>query len=247
MLYVDLNKAVDVYSGLLPTVARCRLAQPRVCFGPAQSKRVEGASFPGWRWPKSLLTDPDAPSDPRLSSPTGTLPMAGLIASLAWPAYKSAQQRTLSVDVETHLKQIMLGFELYAADFDRYPAQLSDLVPNYISEQDWKTIFESPFNRGALNVPTDIDNKDLTNLVYVANHSLYDLGRDIIVYEKEPTRLAGTDSAKLLYHGLTVSTGRSKACRRPALDRALAGKSQVVDTNGARGGAFPAVNERVLS
>ena len=59
-------------------------------------------------------------------------------------------------------------------------------------------VFESPFNRGALQSAIDVDNPDLSNLIYVPNRNLMDLGNDIILYEKQPTRVVPGET-KLIF------------------------------------------------
>ena len=94
-------------------------------------------------------------------------------------------------------------------------------------------LFESPFNRGAIQAPQDVDNPDLTNMVYVPSHSLQDLGNEILMCEKQPTRLEkdiGTGNWKLVHHVLQVD-GRVRGMTKAALERTL--QNKFASTKGA--------------
>ncbi|MGD0091990.1 MAG: hypothetical protein ABSE73_18920, partial [Planctomycetota bacterium] len=99
-------------------------------------------------------------------------------------------------------------------------------LPGYLDlgEDRRLRLFESPFKRGAVKVPQDVDNPDLTNLVYIPNHLLQDLGTDILLYEKEPTKLIPQrDGPRLFYHVLTLDDKRSWMTKAQ-LERVLGGK-----------------------
>ena len=61
--------------------------------------------------------------------------------------------------------------------------------------------------------------------------SLQDLGDEIIMYEKEPTKLIRTrDGNKLFHHVLTLD-GKNRPKLRSSLERSLAGKIDLQNTN----------------
>ena len=224
LAYLDTVKAVNIYSTLIPLVARAELVDREKLNKFPSAGALRPHLFP--------LVDADsrAPNGEgvltEFSSPTGILPLAALITSVAWPEINFQRQRAISEEVDNRFKQIMLGLQLYAADFDRYPPQLSDLVgvgsAAYIDIKKLN-IFDSPFNRGAVQSALDVDNSELSNLVYVPNRNMQDLGNDIMLYEKQPTRIERGENSKLLYHVMTVD-GKIRGMPKAALDRALVGK-----------------------
>ena len=231
--YFDLAKLATVYNSLLPLVSRAELADRdsmpnlnslKPILFPMATARSYASNGEG------VLTE--------FSSPTGNLSLGALIASVAWPAINAQRQRGISLEVDAKFKQIMLYLQLYSADFDRFPPQLSDLLStNYIAPPRI-SVFESPFNRGAVQTAPDIDNPDLTNMVYLPNHSLLDLGNEILMYEKQPTRMEEKGDGKLLYHVLSVD-GRVRGITKAALDRILENKfsSTTVGEKGKGGNA----------
>lgn len=216
--YFDLAKLATVYNALLPMASKAELVDRETMpslnslkpiLFPMAAARSYASNGEG------VLTE--------FSSPTGNLSLAALIGSVAWPAINAQRQRGISEEVDAKFKQIMLYLQLYSADFDRFPPQLSDLLSvNYISPVRIN-VFESPFNRGAVQTAPDIDNPDLTNLVYLPNHSMLDLGNEILLYEKQPTRLEEKGDGKLLYHVLSVD-GRVRGITKAALERILQSK-----------------------
>jgi hypothetical protein len=235
--YLDLPKLLDAYGTELPRLARTDI------FGGGDSKRgdqtlldtlpspnvLRDHLFP-MSWAASNVPEP-AGTLIESVSPLGNLPLVGLVGSVAWPAVVAQRQKAISDKVDENFKHIMLALQLYASDFDRYPPQLSEIY-NYAKKD--LSIFESPFRRGAIKSPQDIDDPKLTNLIYVPSHSVQDLGSDILLYEKEPTRLHKDPSDgtfKLLYHVLTVQSGKRTMMTKNALDRALAGKAEVKTNN----------------
>jgi hypothetical protein len=220
-VYLDLLKLTNVYTSLIPIIAKGDMLD--------QDTRNQIPNMSVLRPHLYAMGQADSALPTaggilhEYSSPTGNLTLGALIASIAWPALNNQRQRVISEDVDAHFRQIMLGLQLYAADFDRYPPNLSDLVPNYI-DQKWRTVFESPFARGALQSPADLDNPELTNLIYIPTRTVMDMGSDIIVYEKQPTRLEiGETGTKLLHHVLRVD-GVVRGMPNVALERVLAGK-----------------------
>lgn len=225
--YLDLNRVVDAYTTMLPMLAKTG-AVSREQIGELPSPNILNQHLFPMGWAESILTEPEGKLI-EISSPTGNLTLIGLVVSVAYPAINEKQKKAVSDEVDDKFKHIALGLQLYAADFDRYPLQLSDLHPIY-DKTDLR-IFESSFKRRNVSNSQDIDNPELTNLVYVPNKSLQDLGKDILLYEKEPTKLVkSADGSKLLFHVLTVD-GKISQLPRVALDRRLGGKVDVVTTN----------------
>jgi hypothetical protein len=136
-------------------------------------------------------------------SPAGNVPLVGLIAALAWPTYYAQEQLRISVQAKENLKQIGLGLHLYAAVFDRFPARLSDLYPDYVKDL---RVFASPFDRNAVRRAEDIDDWRKSNIVYIPGRSFQDLSRDILVYEVRPTSAAQTDEGgfRAMHHVLQL-------------------------------------------
>ncbi|HLX59947.1 MAG TPA: hypothetical protein VKX17_01575 [Planctomycetota bacterium] len=253
--YFDLVKLSTIYNQLMPLMTKAELIDRESIdkYPSANALRPHLFALAAARSAASngegILTE--------YSSPTGNLSLAALIASVAWPAITTQRQRSISDDVDSKFKQIMLALQLYSADFDRYPPQLSDLLSSNSSGLNVSTgyidmkrinLFESPFNRGALAAPQDVDNADLTNLVYVANHTLQDLGSEILMYEKQPTRLEkdiGTGNWKLVHHVLQVD-GKIRGMTKAALERVLQNKftsTKNLDNKGAgKAGTTPAAN-----
>ncbi len=218
--YVDLNRVVDVYTALLPVLGKSG-GFSRETLAQLPSPTLLASHLYPMGWAKSTLPDSDGVVV-EFSSPTGNLTLIAMIASIAYPAINEEQKKLVSEEVDSKFKRVGLALQLYAADFDRYPLQLSDLHSNY-DKGDLK-IFESPFKRNVVNLPQDIDNSDLTNLVYVPGKSLQDLAKDIILYEREPTLLVkSNDGTKLLHHVLTID-GKMSGLPRAALERRLGGK-----------------------
>jgi hypothetical protein len=222
-MYLDFLKLTNVYTSLIPIMAKSDILDQDTRNQIPNMSVLRPHLYSAGEAESTL---PQAGGILReYSSPTGNLPLGALIASIAWPAVNNQRQRVISEEVDTHFKQIMLALQLYAADFDRYPPQLSDLVPNYV-DKNWRAIFESPFARGALQTPADLDNPDLTNLVYIPTRTVLDMGSEVILYEKQPTRLEIGDlgmATKLLHHTLRVD-GVVRGMPKVALERVLAGK-----------------------
>ena len=238
--YFDLAKLANVYNSLLPLVTKAELVDRDTVAQLPSINALKPHLFP-MAAARTFASNGEGVLT-EFSSPTGNLSLAGLIASVAWPAINSQRQRGVSDEVDLKFKQIMLYMQLYAADFDRFPPQLSDLLSsNYIDPKNI-SIFESPFNRGALQTAQDIDNADLSNIVYVPNRSLLDLGNEILCYEKQPTSLVKGDG-RLLYHVLTVD-GRVRPMPKAALDRVLQSKFQTNRVGGKDKAAPPAAPKR---
>lgn len=220
--YVDLNRMVDVYTMLLPVLGKSG-ALSRDVLAQLPSPTLLSQHFYPMGWAKSAVPDQDGIVT-EFSSPTGNLTLLGMVASIAYPAINEEQKKRVSEEVDGKFKHIGLALQLYAADFDRYPLQLSDLHPSY--DRGELKMYESPFKRNLVLVPADIDNPDVTNLVYVAGKSLQDLAKDIILYEREPTLLVkSNDGTRLLHHVLTID-GKMTGLPRASLERRLGGKAE---------------------
>ncbi len=226
MSYLDLPRLMTAYNTELPKIAKSKLLSRNLLEKVPSMATMKEHVFP-MGWASTYLVEP-AGVLTECASPLGNLPLVGLIGTVSWPTIVAQRQKAVSDEVDEKFKRIMLAMHLYAADFDRFPPQVSDLY-NY-AKKDLK-LFESPFKRGALKTATDLDNPDLTNLIYVPSHSLQDLGTDILLYEKEPTRLIrSNDGYKLFYHVLTID-GKKSALPRSALERLLTGKLEIRTSN----------------
>jgi len=224
--YIDLARMLDVYSSELPKLSKSGLIGRDVIEQFPSANALHDHMFP-MAGALSVINDPEGMLL-EFSSPMGNLPMFGVLGSVAWPAIVAQRQQAISDEVDEKFKHAMLALHLYAADFDRFPPQMSDLF-NYV-KKDLK-VFESPFKRGAIKSVQDIDSADLTNMVYVPSRSLQDLGSDILIYEKEPTKLIKTrDGYKLFHHVLTLD-GKKGWMPKSSLERSLAGKIDVPNTN----------------
>ena len=78
------------------------------------------------------------------------------------------------------LRAIGVALHLYATDFDRFPATLSELHSEYLP---MLSDFESPSGKDAVNTKEDIDTRG--DYVYVSGLSPMDLSSVIILYGKE--------------------------------------------------------------
>lgn len=160
-------------------------------------------------------------------SPTGNLPLVGLVGALAWPAINAERQQAISRQIDDNFRRIGLAIQLFAADFDRYPAQLSDLVPNYISFTDFRRVFNSPFNPNQVLRKEDVDDPAKTNLKYVPGHSLQDMSRDVLMYEDQPTMALFTNlGVKSLHHVLQLD-GKVRPKSSISLHRLLKGQVEL--------------------
>jgi len=224
--YLELSRLLEVYTVELPKLSKSGLIGRDTLQDMPSPNALRDHLFP-MAWASTVITDPEGLLI-ECSSPLGNLPMAGVIGSVAWPAIVSQRQKAISEEVDENFKKIMLALHLYAADFDRFPPQLSDLF-NYV-KKDLK-VFESPFRRGAAKGPQDIDNPDLTNIVYVPYRSWNDLGEDILIYEKEPTKLMKTRDGHRLFHHVLTLDGKNRPKPKASLERSLAGKVDLPSTN----------------
>jgi hypothetical protein len=232
--YLELKKLVDVYSSELPRLAKTTSISSDLIEQLPSAGVLREHVFP-MAWASSVVNDPEGMLI-ESNSPMGNLPMIGLVGSIAWPAIVAQRQKAISDEVDVKFKKIMVGLHLYAADFDRYPMQLSD-VYKYVNKD--LALFESPFRRGSVKQIQDIDVPDLTNLVYVPSRSLQDLGDDILVYEKEPTKLLRTrDGIKLFHHIITLD-GKKTFVPTTSLERRLSGKAELLTTNIGEGPVAP--------
>ena len=226
--YLDLPKFINVYAGMVPILTGKGGMSRDILNKLPNPNAMRDHLFP-MAWSSTAGVDPVGIMV-ECSSPTGNLPLLGLGASMAWPAITALRQKAISDQVDDRFKRISLSLQLHAADWDNFPQQLSELLPNYCKD---RNLFESPFKKGAVKMDSDVDNPELSNLVYVPNHSLQDLSRDILLYENEPSFLAkGTDGSKLLHHVLTVD-GKLTSLPKASLDRRLGGKIDIANKSAA--------------
>jgi hypothetical protein len=238
LAYLDLNKVADIYGSLLP----------RFINQEAFNKLPAAAIFQAHLFPGALACSPASDGSGfvvETSSPVGALPLLGLAGLTAWPLIINQEKAAVSQEMDAKFKQLGLGLQLYSADFDRFPQQLSELYPNYIKSL---TVFEPPFRRNVLKTPQDIDNPALSNLVYVPRRSLQGLGSEILLYEKEPTCLVEktSEGPQLFYHVVTLD-GKKTWLTKQALDLRLGGKVDYVTPllgSGDQPGAAEAKNKK---
>ncbi|MCY3020165.1 MAG: hypothetical protein NTW87_14200 [Planctomycetota bacterium] len=234
--YLDLPRLMGIYADELTRLTKANVISSEVVNQLPSANTIREHVFP-MAWAASPLGDSET-MVVECSSPMGNLPMVGIVSAVAWPAIIERQQEAVSKEVDEKFRHLMLALHLYAANFNRFPSLLSDLHPNYVKSLQ---MFESPFKRGTVKSPQDIDNPDLTNFVYVPNRSLQDLGSDVLLYEKEPTKVI----RGRLFHHVLVLDARKTWMTKPALERALAGKAELITTNvadgpkGGKGGGSP--------
>jgi hypothetical protein len=222
--YADLTKLVDIYAALLPALSRTNALSRETLNKLPSANTLRSHLFP-MGTARSIVADPEGCLI-ETYSPTGTLPLIGLAGLAAWPLAVEKERQHVSSQVDQKFRQVMLGLHLYAADFDRFPLQLSEIYPNYVKNL---STFESPFKRNQLKTPQDIDNPELTNMIYIPGRSLQGLGTDLMLYEKDPTRLLQTRSegSQLFHHVITLD-GKKAWMSKSALDARLAGKVDIV-------------------
>ena len=230
--YLDLPRLLDVVNSALPRLTKQGLFRRDDLARFPSPNVLRDHLFP-MAWSNSVVAEPSGMLF-EMSSPMGNLPMLGLFGSVAWPYINSNRRQTVSDEVDEKFKRIFLGLHLYAADKDRYPQQLSELVVgNYIQDL---SVFESPFSRGMVKTPQDVDDPVKTNLIYVPGHSLMDEGGQILLYEKDPTRLIVTGDGSRLWHHLLTVDGSNAGKKRQSLPKAslelrLQGKPDYFNTN----------------
>lgn len=226
--YLDLTRLTNVYADQVPRLARAGTLR-RELVEQLPSANVLRDHVSPMAWACSVVPDPDGLLI-ECSSPMGNLPMVGVIGAVAWPAIVEKQQESVSEEVDDRFRHLMLALHLYAANFNHFPQQLSDLFPTYVKSETGLRLFESPFKRGAVKSGQDADIPDSTNLVYVPDRSLQGLGSDILIFEKEPTKVIKTrDGPKIFHHVLTLD-GKKTWMTKAALERALTGKAELPGT-----------------
>lgn len=173
-----------------------------------------------------------------ISSATSTAPLLGVMAAAFSPSIGEQGRRGRSRVVGKKFARIGLAIHLYAADFDRFPARLSDLYPKYIKDL---SVFASPFKHNAVKEPADIDNPEKTNLVYLAGKELRGYSRDVQMYEVKPTyvpdaargeEVFSADEGVLLYHVLRLNA-RVNGMPKRNLERLLSGRSEITTGGGS--------------
>lgn len=115
-----------------------------------------------------------------LYGPLGSLAVPTAAAAMYSPQIgESLSQRSQEI-LEQRMQTIGLGLHLYAADFDRFPVNLSELYPdNYVTERD---VFMAPTGKRQVFAKDDIDTD--SDFVYVRGVRLNDLSETIILYTK---------------------------------------------------------------
>jgi hypothetical protein len=229
MNYLDLPQLVRIYSGLLPNLPRNAAFNRDTLNALPSAAVLEPHLFP-MGWSGTVLSKYEGVMI-ETYSPTGNIPLVAIGGLAVWPAIASARANEISLATDANFKRISLLLQLYAADNDRYPQQLSELIVNGYIDKKELGVFESPFKRGKLADAADIDNPELSNLVYVPNNSLQDLGKAVLLYEKEPTKLTQNydDQSVLLHHVITID-GKEKFMSKARLQHILAGKADFSST-----------------
>jgi len=200
--YLDLPSLVStLYRQILPELVRIRAINKEV-LGDLPPDTVILRHLSPMIWASTIRGEEGQLTE--VISPAGNLPLLGLVGALAWPAYTAQQQQEIAAKMGDHLKQISLGLQLYAAVFDRFPAKLSDLFPEYVSDL---TVFASPFDRLAIKSPEDIDDWRKSNLVYLPGRSFQDLSQEILVYEVKPTMVQATEQGYRQFHQVLQLNG----------------------------------------
>ncbi|MCW8129348.1 MAG: hypothetical protein KIS92_03100 [Planctomycetota bacterium] len=222
--FVDLPRLSDTFFHVIfPAMAK-RGVIGRQFFNKLPSDNTVRSHLSPMAWASSAPNEGDLIE---FVSPTGNLPLLGLVSAIAWPAINAERQMQISAQIDDNFKRIGLAINLFAADFDRYPQQLSDLVPNYISFTDFRRIFNSPFNPNQVLRKEDVDDPAKTNLHYVPGHSLQDMSRDVILYEEQPTFARFTDlGVKTLHHVLQID-GKVRFKSTISLQRLLKGQVEL--------------------
>jgi hypothetical protein len=241
--YVDLRQAVNLYGDLLPSLASKEVQGDEMQLPSPTALRAHVFAM---AWAATIVEDPEQ-LVVECASPFGNLPLLGVATAVTWPTIVHRQRQAVSEEMDEKFRRLTLALNLYAADFSRFPPQLSDLHPNYLKGDMELKVFESPFKRGAVKTPQDADNPEATNLVYMPGRSLYDLGTDILVYEKEPTKLASTRDNRLYHHVLfvdpTLAMTRRGWLTKRQLDRLLAGKAELPTEATAEATTGPATSK----
>ena len=89
----------------------------------------------------------------------------GILASIALINVRTAQRKAREAALRDNLFQMRKAIDNFYADKQRYPADLNELVPNYIRkippdpmtmQQDWETVTDDPMSlEGEMSADTD--------------------------------------------------------------------------------------------
>lgn len=222
--FVDLPRLSDAfYHALFPAMAKQGILG-RKFFNSIPPDTVVRSHLTPMGWASSAPNEGDLVE---FNSPTGNLSLVGLIGAIGWPAINARHKQEISVQVDDNFKRIGLAVQLYAADFDRFPQQLSDLVPNYISFMDFRRVFNSPFNSNQVLRKEDVDDPQKTNLQYIPGRSLQDMSREVLLREMQPTMAKFSDLGVItLFHVLQLD-GKLRPMSKVRLDRVLKGQMEL--------------------
>ncbi|MCZ7645743.1 MAG: DUF3352 domain-containing protein [Planctomycetota bacterium] len=202
--FLDLPRMTEaLYRQILPQLARGSTNRAGVLeFLPPENIVVPHLSAMGW-----AVTMHTEGRMIEVISPTGNLSLLGLVSAFALPKIQAERQLEVSRRIDENIRRISLGLHLYAADFDRFPSRLSDLVPGYVRVEDL-AVFESPFKKGAVKRAEDVDDIEKTNLVYLPGRSLQDMSDQIMLFEIRPTGIFAQQEVYRTVHHVLYLDGR---------------------------------------
>lgn len=224
LTFVDLPRFSDaLYHTIFPAMAKAGVVG-RKFFNQLPSDSTVRVHLSPMAWASSAPNEGDLIE---FVSPTGNLPLVGLVGALAWPAINAERQLAVSRQIDDNFKRVGLAIQLYAADFDRFPQALSDLVPNYISFTEFRRVFNSPFNPNQVLRKEDVDDPQKTNLVYMPGKSLQDMSRDVLVHEVQPTMAQHTDMGVRTLHHILQLDGKVRPKSKVSLERLLKGQMEI--------------------
>ena len=91
--------------------------------------------------------------------------IVGILASIALVNVRTAQRKAREAALRDNLFNMRKAIDNFYADKQRYPADLNELVPNYIRripkdpitmEEDWETVMDDPMSLdGEMSTDTD--------------------------------------------------------------------------------------------
>lgn len=223
--FLDLPRLSDaLYHTIFPAMTRKRMLDKKD-FRRLPPDNIVRKHMSPMAWASS------APSEGSLYefvSPTGNLTLVSLVGALAIPALNNANRDQVSKNVDRGFQEVGLAVHLYAADFDRFPQQLSELVPAYISFNDFRRVFNSPFNPDKVVRPQDVDDPEKTNLVYVPGRALQDLSKEVMLFEVQPTKIETTNFGISVIHHVLRLDGKVRSASRQSLISQFDGKTGIV-------------------
>ena len=126
--------------------------------------------------------------------PVGPMTGAGIGAlALLQNAFGESSALAPAKDAE-NLSRIGVALQLYATDFDRFPARLSELYDEYMDDLKY---FMAPGEKRDVKSKDDIDAR--CDYVYVRGLSPLDLSDSIIAYSRKPLQGARGEGRNVLY------------------------------------------------